>query len=148
MNGFLLDTNVISMLSPSKATVSSVFVRWLEEQERQSAVYLSAITVHEIEKGVRLLQLRGATAKAAGIDIFLQGLITGYHDRILPINTDVARQAGRLEAKAMAAGHHPGASDAMIAATAYFHDLVLITANLKHFKPFGIDVRSPDDAHS
>ena len=73
MSGFLLDTNVISMLSPSKATATADFRAWLEEQERLNAIYLSAVTIHEIEKGVRLLEAKGATAKAAGIEIFLRG---------------------------------------------------------------------------
>ncbi|MEJ6844603.1 type II toxin-antitoxin system VapC family toxin [Sinorhizobium fredii] len=143
MTGYLLDTNAISIASASKATATPGFSDWLEEQEQLSAVYLSAVTVHEIEKGVRLLESRGAKVKAAGIELFLQGLIAGYGDRILPVDADVAREGGKLEAKAIAAGHNPGASDAMIAGTASFHRLTVITANLKHFRPFGIKVKSP-----
>ena len=144
MSGFLLDTNVISMLSPSKATATADFIAWLEEQERLNAIYLSAVTIHEIEKGVGLLEAKGATAKAAGIEIFLRGLIVGYDDRILPVDAEVAREGGKLEAKAMSAGYNPGAADAMIAGTASAHGLTVITANLKHFQPFGINVTSPD----
>ena len=143
MNGYLLDTNVISMFSPSKATATPEFADWLEGQEQLSAVYLSAVTVHELEKGVRLLEAKGAKAKAAGIELFLQGLIAGYGDRILPVDADVARESGKLEAKAITAGHNPGASDAMIAGTASVHQLTVITANLKHFHAFGIKVKSP-----
>ncbi|WP_018237556.1 type II toxin-antitoxin system VapC family toxin [Ensifer sp. BR816] len=143
MTGYLLDTNAISMFSPSRATATPEFADWLEEQEQVSAVYLSAVTVHELEKGLRLLEARGARAKAAGIALFLQGLIAGYGDRILPVDADVAREGGKLEARAIAAGHNPGASDAMIAGTASFHRLTVITANLKHFHPFGIKVKSP-----
>lgn len=53
--------------------------------------------------------------KAAGIELFLKGVIAGYGDRILPVDAGVAREGGKLEAKAIAAGHNPGASDAMIA---------------------------------
>ncbi|WP_244427727.1 hypothetical protein [Sinorhizobium fredii] len=56
---------------------------------------------------------------------------------------DVAREGGKLEAKAIAAGHNPGASDAMIAGTASFHRLTVITTNQKNFRPFGIKVKSP-----
>ncbi|AFL51462.1 putative nucleic acid-binding protein [Sinorhizobium fredii] len=143
MTGYLLDTNAISMFSPSKATATPGFSDWLEEKEQLSGVYLSAVTVHEIEKGVRLLEAKGAKAKAAGIELFLQGLIAGYSDRILPVDADVAREGGKLEARAIAAGHNPGASDAMIAGTASFHQLTVITSNLKHFRPFGIKVKSP-----
>ncbi|MCA1494662.1 type II toxin-antitoxin system VapC family toxin [Ensifer sp. NBAIM29] len=143
MAGYLIDTNAISMFSPSRATATPEFTDWLEEQEQVSAIYLSAITVHEIEKGVRLLEARGSKAKAAGIELFLKGLIAGYGDRILPVDADVARESGKLDARAIAAGHNLGASDAMIAGTASFHRLTVITAKLQHFRPFGIKVKSP-----
>ena len=63
MTGYLLDTNAISIFSPSRATATPEFTDWLEGQEQVSAVYLSAVTVHELEKGVRLLEARGAKAK-------------------------------------------------------------------------------------
>lgn len=143
MNGFLLDTNIISMFSPSKTAATPVFAEWLEEQEKLKAIYLSAMTIHEIEKGVRLLEARGATSKAALVEMFLQGLVAGYGDRILAIDAAAARESGRLEAKAVSAGHNPGAVDAIIAGTASHHGLTIITHNLKHFRPFEVPVKSP-----
>jgi predicted nucleic acid-binding protein len=61
---FLLDTNAISMFSPSKASASDAFADWLNEQDQLDAIYLSVVTIHEIEKGVRLLEVKGAKAKA------------------------------------------------------------------------------------
>ncbi|CAN7218166.1 type II toxin-antitoxin system VapC family toxin [Rhizobium sp. LjRoot30] len=144
MNGFLLDTNAISMFSPSQAAASEGFMAWMEEQERANGIYLSAVTVHEIEKGVRLLDHRGATAKAAAIRFWLLGLVSFYGDNILPFDAAVAQLSGELEAMAVSAGHSPGAADAMIAGTAKAHGLILITRNLKHFESFAIKVRSPD----
>jgi predicted nucleic acid-binding protein len=141
---FLLDTNAISMFSPSKASASDAFANWVNEQDRLDAIYISALTIHEIEKGVRLLDAKGAKAKAAGIHIWLQGLIAEYGDHILPVDNAVALESGKLEAKAITAGHSPGAADAIIAGTASIHKLTVITANLKHFQPFGIPVKSPD----
>ena len=145
MTAFLLDTNAVSMFSPSKAGTSSAFAGWVEEQEKLETIYLSAVTVHEIEKGIRLLEGRGATSKATLIELFLQGLIAGYGDRILPIDAETALEAGRLEARAMSAGHSPGMADAMIAGTASIRGLTIITHNLKHFLPFGVPVKSPDE---
>lgn len=145
MNGFLLDTNVISLFSPSASRAAPAFVGWMSEQERLGGVYLSVVTVHEIEKGIRLLQARGAASKAAGIESFLLGLLKGFSGRILPIDIDVAREGGRLEAKALMAGHNPGASDAMIAGTASIHGLTIVTRNFKHFRPFDVALLSPDD---
>ncbi len=144
MTGFLLDTNAVSMFSPSKAGTSSAFARWVEEQEKLEAIYLSAVTIHEIEKGVRLLEAKGATARARLIELFLQGLMAGYGDRILPVDAETARESGRLEAIAISAGHSPGMADAMIAGMASLHGLTIITRNLKHFVPFGVPARLPD----
>ena len=145
---FLLDTNAISMFSPSKASASDAFADWVNEQDQLDAIYLSVVTIHEIERGVRLLEVKGAKAKAAGIHMWLQGLIAGYGDHILPVDNDVALESGKLEAKAITAGHRPGAADAIIAGTASVHKLTVITANLKHFRPFGNPVKSPDQVAS
>lgn len=145
MTGFLLDTNAVSMFSPSKAGTSSAFAGWIDAQERLETIYLSAVTIHEIEKGVRLLEARGAISKAALIELFLQGLIAGYGDRILPVDAETARESGRLEASALSAGHSSRMADAMIAGAASLHGLTVITRNLKHFLPFGVAARSPDE---
>lgn len=66
MSGFLLDTNVVSMLAPSRIEASSRFLDWLERMDREGRVYLSVVTIHEIEKGIGLLERKGATAKPLG----------------------------------------------------------------------------------
>lgn len=144
MSGFLLDTNTIPQFY--RADVSPGFARWMDEQEALNAIYLSAVTVHEMEKGIRLLEHRGATAKTRNIRIWLLGLIAGYRSSVLPINAEIARLSGELEAIAIAAGHSPGAADAMIAGTAKHHGLTVVTNNLKHFQTFGISVLTPDQA--
>ncbi|PZM17201.1 type II toxin-antitoxin system VapC family toxin [Rhizobium tubonense] len=144
MTGYLLDTNAISMFSPSRASATQAFCDWMDEQEKVNGIYLSAMTIHEIEKGVHLLQHRGATVKAAGIRFWLKGLVSIYGHNILPLDRDVAVESGQLEALAVASGHNPGAADAVIAGTAKFHRLTVITHNLKHFQPFGVAAQGPD----
>lgn len=146
MSGFLLDTNVISLLAPARNEASAAFVTWLEEREQENGIYLSAITVHEIEKGIHLLRSRGANAKAEMFAAWLAGLTAAYRDRILSLDTMVARFSGELEAKAASAGINSGAMDAMIAGTAKAHDLTVVTRNLKDFQAFGVAVISPDVA--
>lgn len=148
MSGFLLDTNVVSMLSPSRAEASDRFLDWLESADGEGRVFLSVVTVHEIEKGVALLDSKGATAKAAGLRVWLSGLLATYDDKILTLDVPSAAFSGRAEAKAVAAGHDPGMADAVIAGIAEAHDLTVITRNVKHFRSFGIRVASPDDAAS
>ena len=73
--GFLLDTNVISNFSPLKsANMPQAFAAWRGEQAQTNAIYLSAVTIHEIEKGVQLLVQKGATKQAAAIQMWLDGL--------------------------------------------------------------------------
>jgi predicted nucleic acid-binding protein len=66
--GFLLDTDVISMLSPVRNTVPALFLDWLEQMDRENRVFLSVVTIHEMEKGIALLDSKGATAKAADLN--------------------------------------------------------------------------------
>ncbi|PKU23305.1 type II toxin-antitoxin system VapC family toxin [Telmatospirillum siberiense] len=146
MSGFLLDTNVISMLSPSRAEASDRFLDWLERADGEGRVFLSVVTIHEIEKGIALLDSKGATAKAAGLKVWLSGLLTTYDDKILGLEVPAASFSGKAEANAVAAGHNPGMADAIIAGIAEAHDLTVITRNVKHFRPFDIRIASPDDA--
>lgn len=146
MNGFLLDTNVVSMLSPSRREASDQFLAWLERADGEGLVFLSVVTIHEIEKGVALLDIKGAAAKAAGLRVWLSGLLATYDDKILSLDVPAASLSGRTEARAVAAGQAPGMADAVIAGIAEAHDLTVITRNVKHFRHFGIRVASPDDA--
>ena len=138
MTAYLIDTNVVSLLSPSRAGNATELVAWLDKTERTAEFFLSVVTVHEIERGIILLERKGATAKARDLRQWMDGLFSTYEDRILPIDAAVSALSGKLEAEAIAAGHSPGMADALIAGTAKAHELTVVTLNLKHFEPFGI----------
>ncbi len=146
MNGFLLDTSVVSMLAPSKAEASAGFLDWLDRMDGDGRLFLSVVAIHEIEKGIALLDGKGATTKAASLKAWLNGLLSTYDDKIIGFDAQAAAIGGRLEAKALAAGHDPGMADAAIAGTAAAHGLVIVTCNTTHFLPFGVAVLSPDEA--
>jgi toxin FitB len=146
LSGFLLDTNVISMLSPSQAEASAQFLEWLERMDGDGRIFLSVVTIHEIEKGIALLEHKGATSKAAGLKVWLAGLVAAYDDKIVPVDASAAALAGRLEAGAISAGQDPGMADATIAGIAKAHDLVIVTGNARHFLPFGVGVVTPEEA--
>ena len=133
MSGFLLDTNVISMLSPSRADASASFLEWLERMDSEGKVFLSVVTIHEIEKGISLLEHKGALAKAAGLRAWLSGLVVDYDDKILAVDTQAAALAGQLEAKAISAAYDTGMADATVAGIAKASNLVVVTRNTKHF---------------
>ncbi|BGE87983.1 type II toxin-antitoxin system VapC family toxin (plasmid) [Methylosinus sp. 3S-1] len=109
-------------------------------------LFLSVVSIHEIEKGIALLDHKGATAKAASLKVWLSGLVSTYDDKIIGFDAQAAAIGGRLEAKALTAGHDPGMADAVIAGIAAAHELIVVTRNTKHFLPFGIAVLSPNEA--
>jgi predicted nucleic acid-binding protein len=146
LNGYLLDTDVISMLAPSRAEASAAFIQWAERIDGEGRLFLSAVTVPEIEKGIALLEHKRAKARAAGLRTWLSGLVSTYADKIIGLDTATAALSGRLEAKAIAAGHNPGMADAAIAGIAEAHGLTILTGNTRHFAPFGVAVLSPDEA--
>lgn len=146
MSGFLLDTNIVSSLTPSRKGASDLFLQWLERRDADGQIFLSVVTIHEIEKGISLLEHKGANAKAASLRDWLSGLVSTYEDKIFGLNSRAAALSGQLEAKAIAAGHHPGMADAMIAGIAMANGLTVITENARHFLPFGASALSPDGA--
>jgi predicted nucleic acid-binding protein len=145
---YLLDTNVISMLAPSRNEASPAFLDWLERMDAGGKLFLSVVTIHEIEKGIALLEHKGATAKAARLKVWLAGLVATYDDKILAVDRAAAALGGQLEALAISAGHDPGMADATIAGIAKAHDLIIMTGNTKHFQVFGVAVVSPEEAES
>lgn len=146
MRSYLLDTDVISMLSPSRNDASEMFIAWLERMDSENRLFLSVTTIHEIEKGIALLESKGATARAASLRIWLIGLVSNYEDKIIVLDGAAAALSGQLEARAIAAGYNSGMADATVAGMAKAHDLVVVTCNTKHFLPFGVGVISPDEA--
>jgi predicted nucleic acid-binding protein len=134
------------MLAPSRTDATAPFVEWLERMDSEGKVFLSVVTIHEIEKGISLLEHKGALAKAAGLRAWLSGLVVDYDDKILAVDTQAAALAGQMEAKAISAGYDPGMADATVAGIAKASNLVVVTRNTKHFLPFGVSLISPDDA--
>ncbi len=133
------------MLSPSRTDASRRFLEWLDGMDGEGRIFLSVVTIHEIEKGIARLEHKGSAAKAAALRIWLSGLVATHGDKILGLDAAAAVLSGQLEAKAISAGHDPGMADAMIAGIARAHDLVIVTRNVRHFLAFGVDVALPDE---
>ena len=146
MNGYLLDTDAISLLSPGRSGPPR-FAHWLGAQDHHDRLYLSAVTVHEVERGIHLLIGKGTTAKADGYRAWLASLEETFGDRILAVDAKVALASGALEAAAQRNGHNPGMADALIAGTAKLHQLTVVTRNTRHFSAFPeINLLDPQDA--
>jgi hypothetical protein len=136
---YLIDTNVISTTSPSQP--SSALGLWLEA--RADRLFLSVVTVAEIESGIAKLRRTGRITRAGALSDWLETLLHFYSGRILPVDFPVAWVAGLLTDHARSQGQAPGFADIVIAATAQHHRLTLLTRNLRHFEPLGIAVVDP-----
>ncbi len=114
----------------------AAFRAWLREHDE--SLYLSVITLAEIQAGVSRLERKGATKRAADLSHWLSAILELYQSRTLALASDAALEAGRMLDRAAACGAAPGFEDAAIAATAFVHDLTVVTANVRHFKHFGV----------
>ena len=138
---YLVDTNVISIGTPERAVMHAALSRWMDEQSER--LRLSVITIAEIEEGIAKALRLGSTGKAATLSRWLEAVLHLYGNRILPLDTAVARAAGRLSDRARGIGQAPGFPDVAIAATAEVHGLVVLTRNTRHFASLGVSVHDP-----
>ncbi|MEN3147855.1 type II toxin-antitoxin system VapC family toxin [Neorhizobium sp. IRAMC:178] len=143
MSGYLLDTNIISRIAPDRIASLQQVRAWFHEQGEAEALFLSAITIAEIEKGMRSLHRRGGIARAQRLSAWLDFISDSFGDRVLPIDAVVARIAGALEDEAESKGRSPGLSDIIIAATARAYGLTIVTENIRHFEPLDVPVELP-----
>lgn len=131
---FLIDTNVISAFAPSKRLVSNEFVGWLDRASPK--LFVSVISAAEVRSGIAKAEREGATTKARMLTEWWESIEYLYANKLLPFDLRCARVAGQILDDARA--HQPGFEDIAIAATARVHDLVVLTRNLRHFRPLGV----------
>lgn len=133
----LLDTNVLSELRKSERTADPQVRAWVAAR-RPSALFLSVVTVLEVEIGIARLERRDRH-QAQAIRAWLEEDVLGsFAGRFLPVDLAVARRAARL--------HVPDPSperDALIAATAIEHDLSVVTRNVADFESMGVAIVDP-----
>lgn len=131
---FLLDTDVLSGLRRRERNPE--VARWVAEQ-RASDLYISVITVCEVERGIAQRK-RHDPPFARSLALWLDRVMAWYGDRILPVDDTTARRWGQLSANI----GHEGA-DLIIAATALEHGLTVVTRNVRHFEPTGVPIVDP-----
>jgi predicted nucleic acid-binding protein len=133
---FLLDTNVLSELR--RRDRCDVRVAAWADGIAPSQLYLSAITILEIETGTLLLARRDP-ASGAALRAWIDGkVLPAFYGRIVPVDTPVAQCCARL--------HVPDPKserDALIAASAIVHRLRLVTRNVNHFQSMRVDLLNP-----
>ena len=135
MNGFLLDTNVVSETTkPEPASQVTAFLT------AQNDLWLSVIVLHELEFGLQLLlpgRCRDWIAAA------LSAFVAEYEHRILPIGRQEARSAARFRGQSRRSGRVLHLADALIAGTAQVNGLTIATRNVDDFDGLGVAVTNP-----
>jgi hypothetical protein len=133
MNRYLLDTNVVSELR--KPRPHGGVVAWLKDQNEEQ-LFLSAVTMGELQAGIEQIRHRD-TSKAGEIESWVDNLAAS--SQILAMDTRCFREWGRL----MDRKPDKLLEDAMIAATARVHDLIVATRNEADFRQFGVRMVNP-----
>jgi len=131
---YILDTNVISAVRrPDRAPQVAAWLRGKAEQD----LFLSVITLGEIEQGIRQQEVRHP-AFASDLRKWLDRTVLLFSDRLLAFEAEDVRIWGRLSAEI----GHSGA-DLMIAATALRHGAIIVTGNVSDFAPTRAAVENP-----
>jgi predicted nucleic acid-binding protein len=135
---FVLDTNVVSELRKVRLGKADANVAQWADKVDANNLYISVITVQELEIGVLLAEHRDPL-QGAVLRSWLQfHVLPAFSGRILPVDTAVAQRSARL--------HVPDprpVRDALIAATALAHGMTVVTRNVADFKPTGVAVLNP-----
>ena len=135
---YLLDTCVISELLKLKP--NQRVMKWFENRS-DDTLYLSALTLGEIQKGIAKLtdtKRRGAIQHWLDTDVRAR-----FSDRILPVDEKVALTWGQIEGDAQRRGFPVPTVDALLGATAIVHNLVIVTRDTSDIERTGARVLNP-----
>jgi len=130
---YLLDTNVVSELR--KPRPHGAVLAWIEQVD-DAHLFLSAVTLGEIQAGIELTREQDV-AKATEIEAWLEQLARAYN--VLPMDASAFRRWARLMHRKSDTLYE----DAMIAATAQAHGLTVATRNVADFRALGVEVINP-----
>ena len=136
---FVIDTSVVSELRKVRAGRADPGVEAWAEQVSSAALFISAITIHELEHGVLLMERSDARQGALLREWLDDSVTAAFGDRVLAVDARVARRAAALLVPDPAPFR-----DALIGATAMVHGMTLVTRDRKDFDRFDeLDVINP-----
>jgi toxin FitB len=135
---YLVDTNIISEVRKGAKANAGVKAFFLDAVRDGAALYVSAITIGEMRRGVELLRHRGDTDQALRLEQWLEQVVDGYADNIIGFDAEMAQVWGRLRVP-----NKEHELDKQIAATALLNDLVIVTRNTKDFASTGAKLLNP-----
>lgn len=138
---FVLDTNVVSELRKVRLGKADANVAAWAESVDAADLFVSAITIMELELGVLSIERKDTTQGAMLRSWLEQHVLPEFSARTLPVDTAVAQRCARL--------HVPdkrGERDALIAATALVHGMTVVTRNVADFILTGVPILNPWEA--
>lgn len=135
---YLLDTNVISDMRRADAGRANPGVQRWSESVDEDSLFLSAITVMEMEIGVLAKERKDPTQARIYWDWLHVQVLRNFAGRILEVDTEVALRCATLHVPVNVAAY-----DALIAATALVHGMTVVTRNERDFVPMGVRVLNP-----
>jgi len=135
---YLLDTNVLS--EPARVSPNPGVLAWMKGMEPLEP-HLSVLTLGEIEKGLSLMP--PGPRKTALREWLRYDLQERFRGRILPVDSEVARVWGELNAQGQRIGRPLPVVDGLLLATAQAHDLIFVTRNIRDCGDRGVEVLDP-----
>ncbi|WP_099122453.1 type II toxin-antitoxin system VapC family toxin [Xenorhabdus sp. KK7.4] len=135
---YVLDTNVVSELRKIRAGKADPNVAAWAEKVDAADLFVSAITIMELELGILLIERKDATQGTILRAWLEQHVLPEFSERTLPVDTAVAQRCARL--------HVPdkcSERDALIAATALVHGMTIVTRNVADFQASGVTILNP-----
>lgn len=135
---YLLDTNIVSELRKAKSAKSNKNVKAWAESVPVAGMFLSVITVLELETGILLIERRDPTQGAVLRTWLDSHVLPAFSGRILAIDTAVAQRCAKLHVPDPRADR-----DALIAATALVHGMTVVTRNVADFEYTGVEIFNP-----
>jgi predicted nucleic acid-binding protein len=134
----LIDTNVVSEMRKRAKADRGVVAFFETVAASGEPVFLSAISLGELRRGVELIRRRGDADQAQRLEAWLATVVESFSERILAFDADAAQVWGRL--RVPDPGH---ALDKQIAAIALVNDLTLVTRNVADFEGSGVKLANP-----
>jgi predicted nucleic acid-binding protein len=135
---YLLDTDVISELRKGGSSKIDPNVERWAKQTTGSALFLSVITILELEMGVLLIERKDRMQGETRRNLFQNHVLPAFNDRVLDIDHNVA-----LRCAALHVPDRRSDRDALIAATALVHGMYVVTRNVADFKDTGVATINP-----
>ena len=135
---YLLDTNVVSELRKVKSGKADQQVIVWANSVSATSLFLSVISVLELETGILLVERRDTTQGAILRSWLDTHVLPAFSNRVLPLDTAIAQQCAKL--------HVPDPRsdrDAIIAATGLVHGMTVVTRNVADFQKTGVELLNP-----